>query len=200
MHSFLGMPAPVWAQLTRTSQLSYSLRHTFDFPKLREADLEKLLLTRHMISGYGLHHSKRSNVFVQILEELKLKPSHSRNWMRKLMNLSQGNRLEAARCWLQSIHHIDEDNAMLHLSTVPNQPQLHFNDEDLILFRQLIRFGWINAQTVQTAFDCSEHAAQNWLTDLENREILRKSETAFALCEWLEFPITQSLRQRGWLS
>ncbi|MGC6510404.1 MAG: cation:proton antiporter [Myxococcota bacterium] len=196
----LGMPEPVWAQLTRTTQLEYSIRHAFDFPKLREHDLEKLLLTRHMISGYGLHYSRRTNLLVQLLEELKLKQNHSRRWMRRLMHLSQGNRLEASRCWLQSIHHIDEDNAMLSLCSHPNQPPVQFSDDDLILFRQLIRFGWVNAQSLQAAFDCSEHAAHNWLMDLVNQEVLLKSGDAYSLCEWLEFPIAQALKQRGWLS
>ena len=120
--------------------------------------------------------------------------------MRRLMHLSEGNRLEASRCWLQSIHHIDEDSAMLSLCSHPNQPPVQFSDDDLILFRQLIRFGWVNAQSLQAAFDCSEHAAHNWLMDLVNQEVLLKSGDAYSLCEWLEFPIAQALKQRGWLS
>ena len=197
--SILGMPDPVWSQLERTTDFSFSIRHRFEFPALREEDLQKLMLTRHMISGYSLHYTKRTNLLSQILEELKLKQNHSSIWMKKLMTLSKGNRLEASRCWLNSIHKIDEAQATLHLCVQPKQTQINYNDEDLILFRHLIRFGWVTAQTLQQEFDCSEQAAQNWLEDLVNREVLRPAGHAFTLCEWLHFPITQELLHRGWL-
>lgn len=196
----IAFPKLVWAELHRTTNLKYSLHNVFELPSLSQEDLHKLLLSRHLISGYALEFSQRRNMLTRLMEELRLLPPVESAWMNKLMELSHGNRLEASRCWLNSITVIDEKKAILRLCSSPRQMDLNLTSDELVLCRQILRFGWINPVLTGRTFDFSEAVAVNWLDSLVSKELLEKHGKAYQVNELVEFSVRRQLQNNGWLT
>jgi hypothetical protein len=120
--------------------------------------------------------------------------------MNKLMELSGGNRLEASRCWLNSIAAIDEQKAILRLCSAPRQAEIALTSDELILCRQILRFGWTSPEIIGATFDFSKDVAVNWLDSLVDKDLLERHGEAYQINELVEFSVRQRLQQKGWLA
>jgi Kef-type K+ transport system membrane component KefB len=194
----LSLTKMVWAELCRSTGVSYSIQTAIELPQLTPKAMEKSLLSRHLMSGYALKYPMRKNVFFRFLEEIKMRKPIEQEWMDELYQLSEGNILEAIRCWLNSIAQISDSDASLLLCRRPSRPTINYSDEELILIRQILRFGWVTADGVSADFLCDLNDAKSWLHSLEQKGILKNYSGCFRLEQQLVFSAHKELLHRGW--
>lgn len=109
---------------------------------------------------------------------------------------------DALRLWLASIQKI-EGNELVHLGIVPRsgfRPLSRLPERTLVILHQIVRQGWMDAETMAFLFRTDESAASAELARLEHLGLLTRQGGYYRVAAHLRGALLRVLDERGWRS
>src|SRR5690606_35697358 len=172
---------------------------------LGAAALKAAILERQEMSGYAY-------VFDRNVGEgplAKLIARGASRWRRPydryfedLYRESGGLVRDALRLWLASIQKI-EGNELVHLGVVPRsgfRALSRLPEKTLVALHQIVRQGWMDAETMGFLFRTDQAAALAELARMEHLGLVQRQGQLYRVSAHLRGALLRVLEERGWRS
>ena len=191
---------PVWRFAASATALSDVFSTQICLPALTSRGLERAILARHELSGYGLQF-KLGEATEPLVEDRG--PLRDR-FFQALFEASGGLLQVALPLWLGSIGRVAEDAEIVEISEEPSVPLKALRRLPEKVWMELYavaRQGWIDAASLAFTLQIEVTAAEGRLVGLAGLGLLEKqARGVFVIRRHLRGAIMAGLRGAGWLS
>jgi hypothetical protein len=198
--------SPVWSYVCSATALRESVGTVVTLQPLTAEQLERAILSRHSMSGYGAHFVDDDDLLWR-LRRLALRagdrPQGRRDaWFRSLHAATGGLLSDALRLWMGSIRAVDAEREVIDIGAVPQPPITRLSqlpDEWLHTLLEASRQGWIVPEHHERLFRTSRGAAEAHLGSLAQLGLLQPEGEVLRVAPHLRGPLYRVLTRRGWL-
>jgi Kef-type K+ transport system membrane component KefB len=172
---------------------------------LDAAELKAAILERQEMSGYAYVFDRSAGEGPLARSVARVASRWSRPYDRYFEDLhreSGGLVRDALRLWLASIQKI-EGNELVHLGVVPRsgfRALSRLPEKTLVTLHQIVRQGWMDADTMAFLFRTDGSAAHAELARLEYLGLLQRQGQLYRVATHLRGALLRVLEERGWQS
>jgi hypothetical protein len=167
--------------------------------------LERAILSRHAMSGYGVIFDGELDLGWQVGNLLLGARDVARRrraaWFRTLHSASAGVLSDALRLWMASIRSVDDGSERIELGPVPRPPLTRLGllpEEDLVTLLETTRQGWIVPDQHARLFRQPLQRSEAHLAHLAQLGLLVEEGGVARIAPHLRGPLHQVLSRRGW--
>jgi hypothetical protein len=195
----------VWSYATAASPLRDIVGGVVEIDALTADQLERAILSRHGMSGYGVEFHADDDLAWQLQNLLLRGEDRERRrreaWFRTLHAASAGVLGDALRLWMASIRVVDDDDERVVLGAVPRPPLTRLAqlpDEVLVTLLETTRQGWIDEDQHRFLFRTDIATARAHLAAMTQSGLLVDEVGVLRIAGHLRGPVHRVLAWRGW--
>ncbi len=202
----LSARRPVWQSLQPVVALTDVFPEVLDLAPLGLPELQRALLNRQAMSGFGLAFSPMVPTLAERARALGTPDDRDgpeqESFFRQLHRRCGGVLDEAERLWMASVDSLDQRRSLVTLGAVPDGPDEHIvrlPDEDLLTLRLVARTGRVTAEQHARWLRWADTSSEAHLSRLHHWGLLARSPSGFGLAPAMAGPVARTLQRKGWL-
>lgn len=188
-----------WRYLDRVIHISDYFRRVVFLSDLDVDDIEQIILTRHQVSGYGLHFEApekivNSRQFKKLKEEEDRQNYLRKNFFKELTEISGGNIKSAILFWLGALEDFSEDRVTISTRIDFDQDSiLRLTADELFTLAALIQHEYLNEEQHSLVFNQELNSSRALLGRLFKKGFLEKFGDNYSVHPFLYRPVVRAL-------
>ncbi len=201
----LSARRPVWESLEPVVALRDVFPEVLDLAPLGLAELQRALLNRQTMSGFGLAFSPKVPTLAERARRIGRDAEdgpEQEAFFRALHRRCGGVLDEAEGLWMAAVDSLDQRRSVVTLGSVPAGPDpdiARLPDEDLLTLRLVTRAGRVTAEQHARWLRWADTSSEAHLARLHHWGLLKSSPAGYGLAPTLAGPVERTLRRKGWL-
>ena len=192
-----------WEYLETVTKISSFYKRIIHLEDLSTDELKEMILSRHQISGYGIHYLPTDRIintrqYKKITNPLRQQQFLEDYFFKRLSESAEGNIRVAIYFWLSAIVKFEESEIKISLDMKSESQFLHqLPTDEIISLAAFIQHEYLDEEKHALIFNQEISDSSIHIEKLYKKGLLLRNEEVFMIHPYLYRPVVRALKMRN---